>query len=169
MATKRARRSDRRDDGAVALEFALILPVLVMLLIGTVTTAISYAHVLGLTNAVREGARFGATADASTPSWASDVATRVGGTQFDDPGHSTTICVELYKQGGGGGVSASCPANGGPSIASSDYPPVPALATGQCVVRVVAARRFTINLVIFGTVSQSMTRGSVARYEGESC
>jgi Flp pilus assembly protein TadG len=52
----------------VAVEFALVFPLLVMLLFGIITAGISFAHSLGLTNAVREGARFGAISDASPAS-----------------------------------------------------------------------------------------------------
>ncbi len=89
--------------GAVAVEFALVAPILIMLLIGTATSGVSYSRALGVTNAVREGARFGATADASVvPStWTTDVIARVRDTQFDDfgsPPH-TAVCVQLIKNG----------------------------------------------------------------------
>src|ERR1051325_6492496 len=74
------RTSRRQETGAVAVEFALIFPVLVMLLFGIVTAGVSYSQSLGLTNAVREGARFGASSDASpamAAQWADDVIARV--------------------------------------------------------------------------------------------
>ncbi len=64
----RTRGRARLDErGAVAVEFALVLPVLVMLLLGITTAGLSYSHAIGLTNAVREGSRFGATTLATTP------------------------------------------------------------------------------------------------------
>jgi len=92
--------------GAAALEFALVLPLLVMLLLGIVTGGVSYSRALGVTNAVREGARFGATATFSTATqatWASDTAARVRATQFDDSSSasssSTSVCVEMVRTG----------------------------------------------------------------------
>ena len=90
----------RTERGAVAVEFALVLPVLVMLLLGITTSGISYSHAIGATNAVREGSRFGATADAGVPAtWAGDVIKRVRGTQFDDPTSETAVCVQLWQKG----------------------------------------------------------------------
>ena len=86
------------ERGAVAVEFALVLPLLVMLLLGIATAGLSYTRAIGVTNAVREGARFAATADASVPAtWSSDVISRVRATQFDDPSLDTEICVQLWK------------------------------------------------------------------------
>jgi Flp pilus assembly protein TadG len=158
----------RRDQaGAVAVEFALVFPLLVMLLIGTVTSGISYSHAIGATNAVREGARFGATTDASLGDWTGDVVARVRGTQFDDPDTETKVCVQLYKQGSGQ-VHGSCTA-GLSMPAANDYPEVPTgLASGVCVVRVLATRPYTIN-AIFVSWDEEMRRGAVARYERDSC
>lgn len=163
------------ETGAVAVEFVLVLPVLAMLLIGTVTTGVSYSRALGVTNAVREGARFGATANASTGDWAGDVIARVRATQFDDSTSSpaTAICVQLVK--GSASVRSSCnqgngsvqPALGMPPLTA--YPSVPAgLPATVCVVRVVAARNYTINAV-FARWDRTMMRGSVARYERDTC
>lgn len=89
------RVSARTERGAVAVEFALVLPLLVMLLLGVTTSGLSYSNALGVTNAVREGARFGATADATSTTWAADVISRVRATQFDDPAAETAVCAQL--------------------------------------------------------------------------
>lgn len=119
----------RQEKGAVAVEFALVFPLLVMLLLGTTTAGLAYSRAVGLANATREGARFGSTADAcggasSSPpcstslpggsAWADDTIRRVRATQFDDAGtevdSSTTICVQLFKKTGSttaGGVTGT--------------------------------------------------------------
>jgi len=51
----------RSDDGAALVEFALIMPILVMLLLGMVTGGMAYNKKLAITNGVREGSRYGAT------------------------------------------------------------------------------------------------------------
>ena len=43
------------------VEFALILPLVLMLTFGVVTSALAYNHKIDLTHAAREGARYGAT------------------------------------------------------------------------------------------------------------
>lgn len=168
-------RPARTDRGAVAVEFALIVPILAMLLLGTVTTGVSYSRALSITNAVREGSRFGATADASSASWKTNVLARVRTTQFDPSGAQTSICVQLWKQGTGAiSANTGCDLGSGPALSppasSTANPAVPSgVSTGQCVVRVTASRTFTINLAVFGTINRTMTRYAVARYEGQTC
>ena len=161
----------RPEHGAVAVEFALVLVPLVMLLMGTVTAGLSYTHAIGLTNAVREGSRFAATTayPPASGNWANDVIARTRALQFDDPGVTTKICVDLYKQGTGLRVS-QCSA-GVPSTL-----PTPAAftapsgtPTGSCAVRVWAARTYTIDAVFVQFSNQTMTRQSVALYERSPC
>jgi Flp pilus assembly protein TadG len=170
--------------GAVAVEFAIIVPVLVMLLFGITTGGISLTHAIGLSNAVREGARFGATDHPSSAKlpfstaqwneWGSDTIARVRGTQFDDAtdGTSTTaVCVDMYKVGTGT-VSGSAMCNQGqglvqPALDASLAPAVNTsnIASGTCVVRVWAARNFDVNLVVAPIQAGKIKRSSVARYE----
>jgi Flp pilus assembly protein TadG len=49
------------ESGASAVEFALVLPLLLILVFGTITGGMLYNEQLTLTQAAREGARFGAT------------------------------------------------------------------------------------------------------------
>jgi hypothetical protein len=160
------------ERGAVAVEFALVLPLLVMLLLGVATAGIALSHSLGLTNAVREGSRFAATTPYPPPApavpadWADDVVDRVRATQFDDPAETSKICVDLYKQDTGSLVD-HCTASGltedpGPFTAPASTP------AGECVVRVWAARTFEINGVLFN-YERVMTRQSIAVYEREPC
>jgi Flp pilus assembly pilin Flp len=161
----------RRERGAVAVEFALVLPILVMLLVGTITSGLSYSQALGITNAVREGSRFGAIADGSHVDWGSDVVARVRQTQFDDPGLETSVRVELWN--GGSLVNSYDHAAAGPGVDATDLArfEVPTVPAGVCVVRVVATRNFTIQAppLMPAIVDRKMGRGSVARYEGATC
>lgn len=160
-------RRHRSERGAAAVEFALVLPMLVMLLFGIVTSGLAYSESIGVTNAVREGARLGSTTDAcgATPpagctatassDWADAVIQRVRQTQFDDPGTETKVCVQLWKVGTGAVANTGkcSPTSGGPSISvpttATARPAVPTGAPGTCFVRVVAARPFTINIGIY--------------------
>lgn len=61
----RARR--RRDEsGAALLEFALIFPIFMTLVLGMFSGGISYNRKIGMTNAVAEASRYGATLAPST-------------------------------------------------------------------------------------------------------
>jgi len=168
-------RAPRREEqGAAALEFALVLPLLVMLLLGLVTGGVSYSNAIGVQNAVREGARFGATADATQSTWADDVITRVRSSQFDDGANAvtsgTSVCVQLFKApdtvvksacstGGSNAPALTAPAS------STSSPAVPAnLQSGSCVVRVIASRRFVLNVVV-KTWSGTIIRAATAAYE----
>lgn len=61
-------RRKRRERGASLVEFALILPVLVMLILGMITSGIALSHQNSLENAAREGVRFGAVNPVGTGS-----------------------------------------------------------------------------------------------------
>ena len=155
------------------MEFALVVPILVMLLLGTITAGLAYSRANGVTNAVREGARFGATADASptlAAQWATEVVQRVRQTQFDDAGQRTTVCVQLYKVGTGviaNTTTCSRPA-GAPALtlpaSSTAAPAVPSGGLGSCVVRVIASRPITINIGV-SSWDTNYVSSSVARYE----
>jgi Flp pilus assembly protein TadG len=53
--------SRTKERGAALVEFALILPLVLMLAFGVITAGIAYNHKIDLTHAAREGARYGAT------------------------------------------------------------------------------------------------------------
>ena len=66
----------RRDErGAAVVEFALILPILVMFVFGIVEFGRAYNARIELTAAVREGARAAAVADPSDDPLATEAAT----------------------------------------------------------------------------------------------
>ncbi len=53
-----SRRRRRREHGAVAVEFALVVPLLLVLLFGIVDVGIVLAQQLSLSNSARQAARF---------------------------------------------------------------------------------------------------------------
>ena len=62
MLTKRFRRRVERDErGAALVEFALVFPLFMTLVLGMFSGGIAYDRKLTLTNAAREGSRYGAT------------------------------------------------------------------------------------------------------------
>jgi len=50
-----------KERGSALVEFAIILPMVLMLAFGIITAGITYNHKIDLTHAAREGARYGAT------------------------------------------------------------------------------------------------------------
>lgn len=59
MVAVSAARRPRREHGAVAVEFALVFPVLVMVVFGIIGFGVVLSQQVALGNAVRDGARFG--------------------------------------------------------------------------------------------------------------
>ena len=88
----------RRDRGAVVVEFALVLPILVALLLGVTTAGLAYNKKLNMTYATREGARFGATVPPSqswsSGTWASNVRDLVVARSGGDLA-AADVCVSL--------------------------------------------------------------------------
>jgi Flp pilus assembly protein TadG len=84
------------------VEFALVLPVLMMLLVGIVSAGSTYNQQISLTQAVREGARYGAVVSPdqtfTSGTWAENVRemvrTRSAGELSSTKG---TVCVSLVS------------------------------------------------------------------------
>lgn len=167
----RAAHTRRRDDGAIAVEFALVAPVLFMVFFGIVTFGLAYNDTLAVDNAVREGARFGAAldytataADSSHP-WASSVRARVEQTYMN--GASTLadsqVCVDIVSSSGttlsGSGTSVL----GSDCSASPEAPTVPNMGSGTCAVRVWVAKPESLNWLL-GSSAYTHVGKSVAAY-----
>jgi hypothetical protein len=71
-------RRNRGDTGASLVEFALILPLFMMIVLGMFTGGLAYSRKLAVTQATREGARYGATlpltAEPTVDQWLARVA-----------------------------------------------------------------------------------------------
>lgn len=68
------RRLRRRDDGAAVVEFALVVPLMFLLVFGALSFARAYQRLNVLTGALREGARAGAALDGTTIANVQDTA-----------------------------------------------------------------------------------------------
>ncbi|MEO7844093.1 MAG: TadE/TadG family type IV pilus assembly protein [Nocardioides sp.] len=155
------RQRAREERGAAALEFALVVPFLMLLLLGTVTVGLVYSDHLGVTNAAREGARYGAAADAASASWATSVQTRVQQTYFNASGAQPTdaqICVKLVKSDAtvvASDAGASC----------GTQPALPTgMEVGSCAVLVWMSKPETIQLIAFPDLNTEIGAQSVAYY-----
>jgi Flp pilus assembly protein TadG len=157
-------RRPRAEGGASAVEFALVIPFLMLLLFGMVTTAFAYSDHLSVTNAVREGARYGAAVDYSTGSWATSVRDRVKQVYFNagDTVTDAQICVDLVKSNGST-VTATGASWAGTNCGTA--PDVPAdMTTGSCAVRVWVSKPQSIQLVIAPDLTFDIGAESVAYY-----
>ena len=72
----------RTERGAVFLEFAVVLPMLLSLVLGIFTGGMAYTSKIGVVEAVREGARYGAsmplgTGAGAVSAWEGGVRSRV--------------------------------------------------------------------------------------------
>ncbi len=72
----------RSERGAVVFEFMLVTPLFLSLLLGIYTGGVAYTNKIGLTEAVREGARFGAslpmgTGPSALTTWENSVKDRI--------------------------------------------------------------------------------------------
>lgn len=183
----RNRRSSGRagsgERGAVAVEFALVLPVLVMLLLGVTTAGLSFNQALAMTNGVREASRFGAStmvANTAPPytttlwqSWADQVITRTRETMTDGSSSQVTVCVQVWKN------STTAPAApvavlatprcsvGSQSLAGGSAPTPPQIGAASCVIAVWGVRSVNISALLL-EFNPSVRRESIARYE-RSC
>jgi Flp pilus assembly protein TadG len=60
---RRLRRTRREDDGAAAVEFALLFPIFMVLAMGLIATGTAFSRQINVTQAAREASRYGATYD----------------------------------------------------------------------------------------------------------
>jgi Flp pilus assembly protein TadG len=161
MDVQRPRRACR-DDGAALVEFAIIMPVLVMLILGMITGGFALSQKNSMTNAVREGARLGATVP-NDPDWATHTRQRV----IDLAAGDLTleqVCVQLArKDATGETVHQSAPVN---CPAAVGTPPAFPAGTGvdDCVVKVWARRTSDLNALVF-RYPLTLEATAVARFE----
>lgn len=159
------------EAGAAAVEFALVLPLLAMLLLGVVTMGLAYGDHVALSNAVREGSRFGAAAP-NTGSWGSSVVTDTVGSyaNTDNPLTSSDVCALLIKQTTVSGTPSYTilkSSNSGCATGSTAAGTVPSSPTGipdGCFIKVWAQRPAKLNW-IFKSTTVTLRDNSVALYD----
>lgn len=165
-----ARPSRLGEAGAAAVEFALVLPLVAMLLLGTVTVGMAYSNHLAISNAVREGARFGASAP-NNSSWAGAVVedTRVSYADANNPLESSDICALLVQKTGGATPtytpklwsSAGCKTG---TTAAGAVPDNPTSIPDGCFVQVWAQKPAELNW-LFKDTTVTLRADSVALYD----
>jgi Flp pilus assembly protein TadG len=99
----------KSERGQTMTEFALVLPLLVLLLFGVVQFGIAFNNYLMLTDAVRAGARKGTVARHMTdPVAAVEQQVRAAGTDLDPDDLDITV-TSTWEQGSDLTVSATYP------------------------------------------------------------
>jgi Flp pilus assembly protein TadG len=167
-------RTTRRgsERGAALIEFALVFPLLIMLIVGMVTAGSAYNQKLQVTHAAREGARFAATvsptqAFTNSDTWAHNVRDLVV-ERSAGALSAAQVCVSLVE-GSPGQVYASSASYSTlgpttPCIADQSYPVMEGTDLGLRV-QVTAVRDGSIQLVIFGDVTFTMSAEATAKSE----
>lgn len=136
---KNSRRVNIEDErGAAAVEFALVLPIFILLVLGIVTFGLIFKDYLGISHAAREGARWAALgasqgevdakAAAAAPqiAWGSATLTMTGvgggGATESDQGNPVTIRVTYPLPAGVLSLSNSLEGMGAALGGSLDLP-----------------------------------------------
>lgn len=160
----RGRAQQRRrvggERGTALIEFALLLPLIMAILLGIFTGGFAYFQKISLTDAAREGARYGASmkhdgTSTGIASWKTNVRTRVvelSGGQLS----TGDVCVELVTPTGS---NTACGVNDPPGAASDPTALAPA-----SLVKVSATKVATIEAIFF-TATPTLTAKVVARFE----
>jgi Flp pilus assembly protein TadG len=153
----------RPERGASAVEFALVVPLLVMLLLGMTTVGMSINNAIGATDAVREGARFGATTSYSplptgVTSWTAAIQQKTVDAAAGSIDATSQVCVKLQKGTSTSILQSSC------AFTSSEPANPTSLTATECVVKVWARVPVTINIGL-ASWDINVVRTSVARYE----
>ena len=161
----------RDEDGANAVEFALLLPILIVLLFGILFGGILLNQHLSVTQAAREGARFGATLavvdddENGEPdaAWFADVRSRTlrGSTGTLTTG-SDVICVWFVTAGG---TSIADEAGNANPPCGSDPPGEPPTGDDGDRVVVYVQQPAVLELVLY-SFDTTLSSRAVARHEG---
>lgn len=162
------RAPGRGDGGAALVEFVLILPVFLLLLLGMLTGGIAFDRKQNVTAAARETARYGATLPLSASGgvvddWLTALATVAGDTADGAlaptaPGQH--ICVAYV----GGGLSRYRDETSGAAAFGDGTCFVDGRPAGEVRVQVVTARTSTLEAMVWSRDLLLQAR-AVARYE----
>jgi Flp pilus assembly protein TadG len=174
-------RRRRGDDGAAAVEFALLFPIFMVLAMGTIAAGTAFSKQINITQAAREGSRFGATLDIPSTGgigpWLSAVDTGLigaAGAQDNPLAGYTHRCVAYvrttttvagvttidtvnskHSEDGGVATAGPCPKTTAPLIANTDY------------VQVTLTRDTSFNAIFLNPTIQ-LDATSVTPYEGDA-
>lgn len=150
----------RSEGGAATVELALVLPLVMAILLGIFTGGTAYFQKISLVDAVREGARYGASLQKDAGSgglaaWKVKVTERVVNLSGGQLGPAD-VCVALVTPTGS---DTTCGVSDPPGAQADPTSVAPA-----SLVKVAATRTTTIEVVFF-TSTPTLKAGVAARYE----
>jgi Flp pilus assembly protein TadG len=164
----------RGDRGAALVEFAFVLPILVMLIFGMFSGGLLYNQKQQLTYATREGARYAATIPENQvftngQSWQNNVRDLIVERSVGDLTNAQ-VCVSLVRGSANDGTrplavvnSHSTAGANTPCIPGQNYP---TSASDQGLrVQVTASRPGSIDLVVFGQITVTLDAAATAKSE----
>ena len=156
MLTARAPRGEER--GSTLIEFAIVLPLFVALLFGVVTTGVAYSAKVGVIEAVREGARYGAslklgTGATAVADWEASVRARVAAASGGELA-AASVCARLVLPSGATDCGLNDPAGASAEVAVH-------------LVKVSASKAATLEFVVFRTTA-TLSGRLAARYERDT-
>ena len=157
------------ETGASLVEFALVLPLFFMIVLGMLTGGLAYSRKLSVAQAAREGARYGATLPISTSvplnTWLTRVsdltiASSDGELSAGKPGR--VVCV-AYVSASGAATRRQTVGTAAPVIESQ-----PCLAddgrSGEARVQVLAQRSSELEVLVYNR-NLTLSSHAVARFE----
>lgn len=154
-----ARLSRRRDErGTSIVEFAFVLPLIISMLLGMFTSGLAYSRKISMLDAVRDGARYGASLPVSSDpqgllSWETAVRSRVAEISAGELA-TNQVCVKLVYPVGGNDCGVADP----PGAASE---------SSVHIVKVSASKSARIEFLFFST-SPTLSAKVAARYERDT-
>src|SRR5665811_2437938 len=162
------------EDGAALVEFAILAPLLIMLLFGIVTAGLAFNHSISLTHSAREASRQAATLPVSNFAnldlWLDAVLAQViddadGSLDAGVPGR--TICVAYVHPSGTLSTDVTRSVTRDPS-GTDVYASSPCFTDGrpggERRVQVVVERDVDFNVILWSTMVRIDSEG-VSRYE----
>jgi Flp pilus assembly protein TadG len=153
----------RGDDGAALVEFALVMPFLVVVLLGTVTSGLALNDDIQLTHSAREGARYGATVPDDESFGSGTWATNVRKVVVDRFGGGITavdVCVSLVQGSPAVPLSANHTTDAGGAACYDDS----ASGVTSARVQVTAERDVTIDTGLY-SIDVTLESEAVAQHE----
>ena len=169
---RRRRCGDER--GAVLVEFAFVLPLLMMIVVGMFTGGLAWNRKLAVTNGVREGSRFGATLSVATSTctsgtagtvdcWLSEVADATQSSSENELSSTVTtrsICVAY--------LSTTTTRSMTRTSTGDVYANTTCFTDSRtdARVQVLGTRSTTVEFILF-TVTPTLTSQAVTRFEAK--
>lgn len=159
----------RRDDGASAVEFALLFPLFIMLAIGTISFGFAFERWITVTQAARETSRFAATYPmpaTGVSDWLANVtavAKEAADIDGSTPQGDYFVCVRFVNRIGPAPTPATVSSSAG-TLAGATCPTQSTSALPDNAAEVTVIRKVGLEWVL-GSADVTVSGENVSRYE----